>query len=490
MKRRFFAAGGFSPVVWTALVCSGIFSCRLWELRDPSGIETYPAEADTVVSDTDTIRVSFPFSPDHASVEAIFSVKDFMGTVSGRFHWEGNTLRFFPEPELKPGLRYVLSISGTVRDAEGRPYEVYCNVPFFYQYRAESAPHVVSVDPSRGEIISGTTGIQISFNREMDPSSFEKGLSLSPNTPYELQWTEPTHRVLISPRERWQDRTLYTLSFGEGIVDRKGMPLSPPLPTSFLVQEDTTRPYVLSVEVALDDGASFPALGPDLNTLLRYRDPIRITFSEPMDRGKTRSAVQILPSLPGTRTWLDDRVLLFIPSAGWETGVTYTLLVGNDAIDQAGNRLLPFTPFTFSPRIEPLAVEILLVEDGILLTEDACSPTQSRTLSLFPPSWSDYTFRFTFRGGSFLTDEEKLSAQRGIALSCIFPPSSPSPIPQGYSWVGGNQLSITYTGLAPSTDTEQYFYLLTLKAGAGGIRTSEGNSLRKDILQLFVTGRR
>ncbi|MCX7787260.1 MAG: Ig-like domain-containing protein [Spirochaetes bacterium] len=468
----------------------GLISCKLVDFRDVSGIHTYPSEPNTVVSNTDRIWVSFPFPPDPASAEALFQVKDFMGTVPGRFAWDGNTLYFLPEPELIIGARYTLSFSGTLRDSKGHSYEKYVTVPFFYQYKSESSPYIQSVTPSRGEIVSGNQGIVITFNQEMDPSSFEKGFSLSPRTPYEVRWSNSDRTVQVSPQKKWEDRTLYNLTFGEGITGREGIPLAPTQPTTFLVQEDTDCPYVRSVEVALDDGVSFPPIGTDLDALLHALDPIRITFSEPMDTKKTRSAIRIIPALPGIWTWLDDRVLLFLPTVGWESGVSYTLQLGNSAEDCSGNPILPFTPLSFTPQMNPLTLEILLAEDGILLHGETCSPSQSIPLSLSPPAWSDYTFRFTFLNGSFLTDAEKLSVQKRIQLTCIFPPSAASPIPQGYSWVGGNQLSITYTGLSPSTITETYYYLLTLKGGDGGICTTTGRGLSKDLKQLFVTGRR
>lgn len=482
MKRTCLVLGSLL-VLWVHLI-----SCRLWEFQDPSGIRTYPSEPNSVVSGK--IWVSFPCAPDHAEAEALFSVRDPLGSVSGRFQWEGNTLYFLPEPELKPGTRYVLSFKGSYRDTRGRAYEEYRTVPFFYQYRSETAPRIQSIIPSPGEIVSVNTEILITFDQEMDPGSFEKGFSLSPSTPHEVQWTDTNRIVHISPRETWQDRALYTISFGEGIMDLWGMPLTSTPSTTFLVQEDTNLPYVRSIEVALNDGEVFPPLGSDLNGLLGYTDPIRITFSESMDQKRTSQAVRITPSLPGTWTWLADHLLLFLPTTGWEKGVYYTLEVGATAEDRSGNRILPFTPLTFTPRIEPLTVEILLVNDGVLMEGESCSPSQSRTLSLSPPTWSDYNLRFTFQGGSFPTDREKLSVQRGIQLSCIFPPSSPSPIPQGYSWVGDTQLSISYTGFSPSTPQEEYYYLLTLKGGEGGIRTSTGNGLSKDLVQLFVTGGR
>ena len=462
-------------------------SCQIWELWDSRGIHTYPSEPDSVIYEK--IWVSFPCSPDHAEAEALFLVKDALGSVPGRFQWEGNTLYFLPEPELKPGTRYVLSFNGTYRDTKGRSYEGHCAVPFFYQYRSETAPCIQSILPSRGEIVSVKTDILITFNRELDTASFAKWFSLSPPTPYEIHWTDTNRTLRISPREAWQDRTLYTLSFGEGIHDRAGMPLASTPSTIFLVQEDTIPPYVRSVEVALNDGETFPPLGNNLEGLLRHKDPIRITFSEAMNQKKTRQAVRITPSLPGTWTWLEDRTLVFLPATGWEKGVRYTLEVGATAEDTSGNRILPYAPLTFTPHIDPLTVEILLVNDGVLFDGESCSPSQSRTLSLPPPTWSDYTLRFTFRGGSFPTDNEKLSVQKEIKLSCVFPPSSPSPIPQGYSWVGDTQLSISYTGFYPSTAQEEFYYLLTLQGGEGGIRTSAGNSLSKELVQLFVTMR-
>ncbi len=245
-------------ILQTGIMLAGVLSCHLWELKDSSGIHTYPSKPNTVVSKTDTLWVSFPFSPDHASAEALFSVKDCMGTVPGRFRWEKNILYFLPEPELKPGARYVLSFRGTVRDSQGRSYEQYCTVPFFYLFKGEVSPYLQSILPSRGEIVSRTRNIVITFSREMDPSSFEKGFTLSPATPHEIQWTDSNRTVQVSPRETWLDRTLYTLSFGEGIADLKGMLLAPTPDTTFLVQEDTDRPYVRSVEVALNDGGSVP----------------------------------------------------------------------------------------------------------------------------------------------------------------------------------------------------------------------------------------
>ena len=470
----------FSPVI--------LISCGILAISDPDEIEFRPSEENTVLSPADTISVSFPFTPSRAPVESLFQVKDFAGTVPGRFLWEGTTCHFQPEPSLTPGFRYVFSFNGTVQDTKGRTHTVHHIAPFFYRYKADQTPHITSISPFRGQVVSTQKEVEVTFDRDMDPVSFEAGFKTTPEHSCDFQWTAGTRQVRIIPRKGWEDRTLYTLSFPERITDRSGMPLGPTPSLTFLVQEDTDCPSVISVEAALNDRDSFPSLGSDLSASLRYRDAIRITFSEPMDKEQTREAVNFSPSVPGDWFWWNDQVLIFCPSTGYEGGTLYTLSIDESAKDISENSLLPFSPLSFTPQIDSLHVTVELVEDTITLTEEECSSSQPVEIHPAPPTWTDYTLVVTFSGGYFQSDAEKLSVQTGIRFSCLFPPSAPSPIPLGFSWVGDNRLSITYTGFAPSSFSRQYYYLLVLNGGPSGIRATGGNFLRQDVSQLFVTG--
>jgi hypothetical protein len=164
-----------------------LISCGILAVSDPDEIEFHPSGENTILSSTDTISVSFPFTLNHAPVEALFQVKDFGGTVPGRFLWEGSSCRFQPEPSLTPGSRYVFSFNGTVQDTKGQAHTVHHIAPFFYMYRADQAPHITSISPSRGQVVSThkvveerLTGIWILFllKRDQDKSGTPLRLSM------------------------------------------------------------------------------------------------------------------------------------------------------------------------------------------------------------------------------------------------------------------------------------------------------------------------
>ncbi|MFQ3620778.1 MAG: Ig-like domain-containing protein [Spirochaetales bacterium] len=473
------------------LAVGGVFmGCSLLDLSEGPPLKTYPAEENEIVASSRSLRVEFPFVVDRTSAETIVTVHDAAGTVPGTFTWEENTLYFRPEPELAPGFRYVLSIKGTVLDSKGISHLYNRTVPFFYKYKQERTLYIKEISPARGEVIYPTTPISLTFNRSVNPVSFKESLSFSPSTPTQFEWDATYTKLRLIPEPGWQDKTVYNLNLSNALTDEEGMPLGYTWSYSFLVQLDTNSPRVVSVEAALKDGETFPALGTDLNSLLKPTDALRITFSEPMEPQKTKNAVRLEPNLAGTWVWLSENVLVFLPNAFFEAGVTYSLSIGNTAEDTSGNRLYNYPTLYFTPAVSFLEVETHLLQDNYNLNASTMNTSVPLVLTLFPPNWSEYTFRFIFSGASFLTAEEKLKAQEALQITCLFPPFAPSPYPIGYSWVGGNQLSVTFTGFSPAGQSQEYYYLLTIKGGQGGLKTDTGIALKEDLKQLFITGRR
>jgi hypothetical protein len=243
------------------------------------------------------------------------------------------------------------------------------------------------------------------------------------------------------------------------------------------------------VDAALNDpDAGYPPLGSGLSGVLAHRDAIRIVFSEAMDRDKTREAVRLSPQPGGPWFWLDDWVLLFLPETGYEAGKSYTLEIGDSAEDRGGNRLPPWGPLSFIARAAFLEAAVELAGDGTVLSGPDFSASEPRIVNLSPPFFRDYTFVVDFSGGVFAADREKLSAMEGFTVSCVFPPAAPSPVPAGWSWTGAGRFSVTFSGFTPGSAGKEYYYLLTLKGGPGGIRAGEGAVLRQDLSQLLRTG--
>lgn len=65
---------------------------------------------------------------------------------------------------------------------------------------------------------------------------------------------------------------------------------------------------------------------------------IRIGFSEAVDRAKAQAAFSINPSVSGTFSW-EENTLIFTPTQALTPGTTYTVRIGTDAADAAGNPL-------------------------------------------------------------------------------------------------------------------------------------------------------
>lgn len=74
---------------------------------------------------------------------------------------------------------------------------------------------------------------------------------------------------------------------------------------------------------------------------------IVITFSEPMDRASVQQAFAITPVIDGDYTWSADSTTMTFTPRPLLGGTQYTVIIGTDAMDLAGNRLSPQRTFQF-----------------------------------------------------------------------------------------------------------------------------------------------
>jgi len=471
-----------------ALLSIPPLSCGLAQLPDPGGTRCFPSADGAVLEAGETVGVSFDFPVHRRSAEELLSVRDYRGPLEGRLSWDGGSLRFAPEPDYVPGRRYIFSFSGTFRDEKGSMREHRHCVSFHYAAVREKGAGLVSASPPPGSILSGDGEILLEFSSPMDPVSFLTGLSVEPKTPFASRWDGEGRSLRISPEKGWKNLSSLTLVFGDELADREGFPSAPRGPLLYFVQGDTEPPRLISVEAALNDPeALFPPVGGDLSHCLAFRDALRLTFSEAMKPQETRDAVSLAPEPPGSWHWLDRRTLIFRPQTGYRAGQTYTLTLGPQAEDLAGNRLAPVAPLSFVPRIELLTATLELAGDGLFLSDGEFSASEPRLISPPPPRWTDYTFIIRFHGGRFETREEKLAAQRGIVLRRLFPPSTPDPHPVGWSWPSPDRVSVTFSGFRPSPAAGGNHYLLHLRGGPEGISTGDGNMFPRSREQLLMT---
>ena len=116
-------------------------------------------------------------------------------------------------------------------------------------------------------------------------------------------------------------------------------PEEPPVLEAEEPPRDTVPPTVVATDPKDGDARWY--------RLYQFPIPIRITFSEPMDKAATEAAFRTKPPMEGTFSW-KGTTMTFTPKTYPLTfGVTVT--VGTGARDLAGNNLEK--PYTFSYRL-------------------------------------------------------------------------------------------------------------------------------------------
>ncbi|MBN1836702.1 MAG: Ig-like domain-containing protein [Spirochaetales bacterium] len=463
------------------------WSCALVLVPDLSGTVYFPERENQVITQDQVPSIRFAIVPERSSVEAIFTVADVGGRVSGRYSWDGQRVAFVPEPPLVHGRRYVMSFSGSFRDQRGVEYQVDRVVPFFVGSAAGEALYVVESDPVSGGMAARDQEIRVEFSRPVDPLSAPRGLSLSPDTRHSLRW-ENDNRILYlcpEPEEGWDHLCVYTLRLDEELLDPAGTPLARAEEIVFLVQEDSAAPTVQEILPAFDDpSAGFPLTGLSLEEEVGLQEAIRIRFSEAMEPGATEESFSLCPPAAGVLYWPDVQTLVFVPEAGYQAGTAYLILLSERACDACGNRLDGYVPVGFTTRAAGIEITTTFLDDGTVILPGGYTTVAPLPVRLGPGG--ECNLLLTLSGGSFETSAEKQAVLEAITLSGVFPPSG-VPVPEliGFSWDGDVRLSLTYAGLELSTPSHAVYYLLRIRGGVGGVATDGGEQLERDLEQLL-----
>jgi hypothetical protein len=466
-------------------------SCGLLiEIPDDSGITYCPETENQVLSAQEIPYICFDFEVNKSSVEELFCIKDAVGDIAGNHQWENQTVFFRPQTELLPGKRYSFSFIGTYRNLQGIEYLAHRIVPFYYKERDSKAPYVVCSIPPSGQTIASEDAIRIQFSQAIDPTSLAGGLSIEPDTPVTANWENGTTELVLIPQDEWNHCQCYQIMLTEELRNVSGIPLAETRELVFWVQGDIESPGILLVEPGLNQPAElYPSAGYGIEESVDLQDVLRIHFTEAMDIGSTTDAASLQPSLSIQCIWIDATCLVIVPVGGFQAGTEYLLDFDAQATDLAGNAISMLEPIRFATIPGEITVVTEFVQDGIQLNPGDYSTAKAIEIQPYPISSSaDYELQFRFTGSLFDSNTEKYKAQEAITLLCIFPDSGvASPIATGYSWIGDQILSVTYSELQPSTVNQKVYYLLRIRGGPNGIATEEGYRLRQDLEQLLMT---
>jgi uncharacterized protein YvpB len=187
------------------------------------------------------ISITFTEAMDLESLRSNLSITpDIKPTVT--LSEDATVARITPATKLAYGTEYNISVNANTKTKGGG----YLEDVFSYKFTTIGEIQVTRTSPGNKATGVGTkSGIQITFDQEVDHVSAEAHISLEPNIPLSFRWEENT--VNIQPLSTFQYNSNYKINLKNGIISVHGLNLSKDLSFSF-----TTEPEVVKLAIASD----------------------------------------------------------------------------------------------------------------------------------------------------------------------------------------------------------------------------------------------
>jgi hypothetical protein len=462
--------------IFIVLLCGIIFiSCGFIDLRQII-FSIEPDKPDSVLSDSGSpVILKFNTEMDKKNTEKILQVSSDAGVMKGDYVWEGNTLYFIPVPGWTAGIRYTLSLLGTIESVDGRDLKVERFISF-YAVNKNSPPLLEWHYPADGASVgTGNTAFEFKFSRSMDRLSAESALTIEGTGNKTFEWSDEDKNLKVTVDKALSPWTSYRWNIRDSAKSIDGVPLPKTYSGYFTTDLDQILPCVVRVFPVLNsDGSWFPT-GADIETGLASKQGIAVEFNKPMGENVLRS-MRFDPSLSGRTEFLSEKSVVYIFTKDPEPETAYTLIVSADTKDIEELKLGADYRINFIPDI-PL-LNIFSINNG--RGSDVENVTQNEVLPVsINPAAGELTFsiRFSLPFGM----EEKQNTAQKITLIPFFPKSL-SPVALQYvNWIGDDRLFMQWEGLKPGDTKTPHFYKLTIPGGKGGISSGMGMYMKEDM---------
>jgi hypothetical protein len=439
-------------------------------------VSIFPNITDAVLPDTYTpVILMFDTGMVKNEVEGIMQISSDLGTVRGDKLWIGNHLYFVPVSGWTAGIRYTLSLAGTLRSTDGRELRIE-QFTSFYAVNRNSPPVLKRHSPSNGESI-GTNDVVIEFHfsRSMERLTVESAFSLDGISSRTFEWTDDqTFRVIIErPLSPW---TMFRWTIRSSAKSVDGVPLPKEYTGYFTTDLDQTLPRVVNVFPVLNTNGRWYPTGADIETGLGIGQGIAIEFNKPMGDNALRS-VRFEPSLTGRAEFLSEKSIVYIFTRDPEPDTTYTLIVSGDIRDTEGLKTGSDFRINFTPDFSFLYVLSFTVDGNAVNISSASN-------NVLPVSIDPGTglLGFSIQFNLLFGFEEKLTAPQRITLAPFFPRTLAPVALQYVNWISDDRLFLRWEGLLPGNDGIPNYYMLTIPGGKGGINSGSGLYIKDNII--------
>src|SRR5690606_30317505 len=134
---------------------------------------------------------------------------------------DGTTLTLTPTSILELSTEYRVEVASGLAGAAGGATRAERVLTF----RTVEPPRVVSTSPSDGETGASRWGVNLEFNNPMDGETLKDAISISGVD--REDWTLFFYGQSANLNVRLEPSTTYTVTIGDGVRDRSGLPLPP-----------------------------------------------------------------------------------------------------------------------------------------------------------------------------------------------------------------------------------------------------------------------
>lgn len=456
-------------------------SCAFIDLRQ-IGLSIEPAFSGSILPYADSpVILRFDTEMIKKDAEGIMQISSDLGAANGDMTWNGNALHFTPVSGWTAGVRYTLSLTGTVRSVDKRDLRLERYVSF-YAVNNNPPPLLESFSPFNGES-AGINNIvyEFNFSRSMEKLSVEAALSIDGIGSKTFEWSNEDRKLIVIPDKPLSPWAVYRWSIKDSAKSADGVPLLKTYSGYFKTDLDGTLPHVVKVFPVLNANGVWYPTGADIETGLGTGHGIAVEFNKEMGESALRS-VRFEPSLSGRMEFLSDSSVVYIFSKQPEPAM-YTMTVLGDTKDASGLKIGSDYIINFTPDIPPLSV-ITVTAGGIAHNINLLKSSPASGGIMLPVSVDSATGRLdiSIHFSLMFNFEEKKNTPQRITLNPFFPRTLPPAALQYISWFSDDRLFMRWEGLSCGDEESPNYYVLTIPGGRGGIKSDQNIYMEEDLI--------
>ncbi len=205
-----------------------------------AGVEDILPKGNTVLPD-ETVKITFTKPMNRSSVEAGVKIEP---EYSRAVKWIDDThVEISASNPLSYATAYAVKLSETILAKDGS----HLPAPIQHSFSTLGAVNLRETAPKQSaQGISISSTVKLSWNQDIDQSSLEKRITISPKVSFLInKESNSTYKMSFASKLAFD--TLYTIHIDAGVASAKGAPGSPVISFSFV-----TEPEVFKINIPLD----------------------------------------------------------------------------------------------------------------------------------------------------------------------------------------------------------------------------------------------